>query len=652
MEIKPSKTIIADLDSMGNPIQYLSQIMEVLPSNVILDKTITGCGGTTLEINADRHSIIVVPFRSMLQNKAESHPDLIYIDGKVDRANTRILIEEKLDQSKKVKIMVTYDSLKKVYDAFPDDFNQLQECFLLIDEYHVTFKSYRFRNSAIRTVLRLAPLFDKVCYLSATPIKDSRFVLDEIRHLPLWKIEWKHAQRIKVKGMPAKYTNNAVCKLIKANMKGDLKGNLHFFYNSVRGIAKVLRSMQLDPSEVMIKCADTADNQSKLGRKYKITQSLKQPKKYNFYTATAFEGCDIFDPNGRTIIVSDPANDFTILDISTSIPQICGRIRDSIYKGEVMHVYHPTTNKYMQSEIDFKQQCEERKQEGIKRMKICERHDDTKSHKITVAEGLDAKIAWNYLYIAFDPDSDYILKFDPNFIATDEYYYLLINQIYSTRYNVGKEYQRNGMDYQEIAQTDNWWDTYEKLGDGKKPSFKKTYKMYRRMVEVTNKTDVVLDAIYEVELEFPLVVRAYRELSAEKVLACRYEKKRILAALTKDKDLADNLKVTHAVRYIFKRGNTYTNEKVLEILNNTYQKHRVYKKAKVVHLSYWLDVKQTKITVGKRLVQSIDKEGNVVSEEQLKRVNGVKILGVNFDEITVCSTRVEIIDTGLLLGAS
>ena len=40
-----------------NKGQWLSDVLPMIPSNVILNKTITGCGATTLEINAPRNSI-------------------------------------------------------------------------------------------------------------------------------------------------------------------------------------------------------------------------------------------------------------------------------------------------------------------------------------------------------------------------------------------------------------------------------------------------------------------------------------------------------------------------------------------------------------------------------------------------------------------
>ena len=51
-----------------------------------------------------------------------------------------------------------------------------------------------------------------------------------------------------------------------------------------------------------------------------------------------------YDENGVTFIVSDGNKSHTLLDISTLFTQICGRLRDSKYKGEIIHVY--STTKY------------------------------------------------------------------------------------------------------------------------------------------------------------------------------------------------------------------------------------------------------------------------------------------------------------------
>ena len=113
-------------------------------------------------------------------------------------------------------------------------------------------------------------------------------------------------------------------------------------------IAKVIDLAKLTPDQVKIVCSTSGDNgennQRKLGTDYLIGQPSDPVKKINFYTSTCFEGCDIYDQQGVTFIVSDGNKSNTLLDISTLFTQICGRLRDSRYKGEIIHVY--STTKY------------------------------------------------------------------------------------------------------------------------------------------------------------------------------------------------------------------------------------------------------------------------------------------------------------------
>ena len=112
--------------------------------------------------------------------------------------------------------------------------------------------------------------------------------------------------------------------------------------------AKVIDLAKLTPEQVKVVCSVSGDNgennQRKLGKDYPIGQPSDPVKKINFYTSTCFEGCDIYDENGVTFIVSDGNKSNTLLDISTLFTQICGRLRDSKYKGEIIHVY--STTKY------------------------------------------------------------------------------------------------------------------------------------------------------------------------------------------------------------------------------------------------------------------------------------------------------------------
>lgn len=119
--------------------------------------------------------------------------------------------------------------------------------------------------------------------------------------------------------------------------------NLHFFVNSVRFIAQVIRQAQLKPEQVRIVCSTSggADrkNREKLGPLFPISSTQDPIRKINFYTSTCFEGCDIYDPVGRTYIVSDGHAEHTLVDIPTTFRQVCGRLRDTRYNDQIALIF-------------------------------------------------------------------------------------------------------------------------------------------------------------------------------------------------------------------------------------------------------------------------------------------------------------------------
>ena len=117
--------------------------------------------------------------------------------------------------------------------------------------------------------------------------------------------------------------------------------NYHIFLNSVEGIAKMIRLAGLKPEECRIVCSQNKEslerNQRILGE-FTIQTNNDPVRLFNYYTSTSFQGQDILDEDGRTFIVSEPYKDHTKMDVLTTIPQICGRIRNSKYKNEITQI--------------------------------------------------------------------------------------------------------------------------------------------------------------------------------------------------------------------------------------------------------------------------------------------------------------------------
>jgi hypothetical protein len=353
-----SKNIILPKDSA----EYLSDFMTELPVNCLFDKGKTGCGGTTIAIQNEIDTIIAMPYVNVIKNKTDQHPELLGIyQGVTDQE-----ILDYLQNHPKKKIAVTYDKLEHlIYLLQQNGYEPYSRFYLLIDEWHILFNSYAFRNEAVKKVLFHSPKFEKVTYMTATPIEDE-FILNELKDLPVVQVSWPNTVNVNIKPVITSRPINEVCRLITDALTGKMFGNLHFFVNSVDFIAEAISKTNLKPDQVRVICSDNTSpgrgrksNQKKLGSEYRIATTTDPVKQINFYTSTCFEGCDIYDKNGRTYIVSDKNKSHTLLDISTLIIQICGRIRDSHYKTEITHIFSFTLrlNKSAVSTYSISRHC-------------------------------------------------------------------------------------------------------------------------------------------------------------------------------------------------------------------------------------------------------------------------------------------------------
>ncbi len=328
----------------GEAPKYLSEIYDELPSNCIFNKVRTGCGGTTLEIeNPNRNSIIAVPYKNLIDNKCskdkkyENGIELFPVDGDISAEH----IAHYLNHHKVFKIMTTWNSLEKVINTI-ELYNPklLKEFFLLIDEAHTLLNSYILRREAIQIVLKNYRRFNKWCFMTATPSR-REYQLKELKEIKIqsvnqWSLDPVYVDNIYCPGLQKKVGN-----IINQHLEEGYPTNMHIFVNSVEIIDRLIKNCKLTPEN----CSATWSNASKkkvLGNKRnKIINSVSGAniRKINFYTSTSFEGCDIIDPDGETIIVSHGYQQTTMNDIFTTFRQITGRLRNSNYNRVIRHYY-------------------------------------------------------------------------------------------------------------------------------------------------------------------------------------------------------------------------------------------------------------------------------------------------------------------------
>lgn len=177
-----NQTITAPNDAV-----YLDQFMAELPCNCLFNKGLTGCGATELALTNPIPTIVAMPYIALVENKTNKLDRKIPVLG-VSGGVSFTDIADFATTHKPLKIATTYDSLPKVIKALASvGIDAYKELFLLVDEWHVLFNSYVFRNEAIKELLYTANQFDKVTYMTATPIERA-YILDELKHLPTTQV--------------------------------------------------------------------------------------------------------------------------------------------------------------------------------------------------------------------------------------------------------------------------------------------------------------------------------------------------------------------------------------------------------------------------------------------------------------------------------
>lgn len=307
-----------------NKGQYLSDVMDKIPSNCILSKRIPGCGATTLELDTNRSSIIVVPNVPVIVSKCNKYPNLL---GVYEGVNIGKIINY-LNNNRTRKIMTTPESLCKVKSACERcGINIYTNFFLLMDECHQLVKDVDYRVDIV-TPMNDFFRFNCKALVSATPIgfsdprfKESGFEVVEIT------ADYDYRQEITVT-----HTYN-IAKAVGEYLESH-NSTICFFINSVVEIYSIMNHFNL-LEDSAVYCAPKS--RSKLKSEYGFTNahtewSADTMKRYNFFTGRFYTAFDLELPyKPDLVMLTDPFNaEYTMLDVETDCIQICGRFRNGI----------------------------------------------------------------------------------------------------------------------------------------------------------------------------------------------------------------------------------------------------------------------------------------------------------------------------------
>lgn len=370
----------------GGNARYLSELPEFqegLPHGIV-NKTKTDVGGTYVAANCSSNYIIVCPFRDLVDSIAadkNNKYEVFKCYGKVTESAFKRYIKE----HQIYKIAVTYDSLGKLLRWMND---KIEGWKLLIDEYHLILEDMDFRENAIMEMIYTVTKFDHYTFLSATPM-DEDYEIDFFKQLPHYKVVWKKGLPIVVKKIKTTCLSKGLCNLIKIfrkdgfripDINGELKEveQLFIFLNSVTTARQIADTLELDEDEIKICCAERKRNRLLLG-KYQIESVCSPNKKINFFTKKCFQGCNLFSNNGLIIVASDAYRTQTLIDISTTMEQISGRLRENgdyknIFRNTMVHIY--STNKNILTDEEFEQKMKKKEEDAARLLSLQAKADE------------------------------------------------------------------------------------------------------------------------------------------------------------------------------------------------------------------------------------------------------------------------------------
>lgn len=357
----------------GSYHRYLSELEEFkngIPFGVI-NKTKTDVGGTYVAANCDDNYIIVCPFRDLVDSigaDKNNKYEIFKCYGGVKEHEFKKYCKNNTVK----KIAVTYDSFPKLVKWLSDTNYKI-----LVDEYHLILEDMDYRYDAIDGLLNEITKFEHYSFLSATPI-DFEFEVDFLKNLPHYKVTWDGLEKITPMRYRATSLTKGLSRMIQIFLDEgfkvpDINGKvsevkeLYIFLNSVTTIKQIIDTLELDPEEVKICCATRIRNTKILGENYEIESVSSPNKKINFFTKKCFQGCNLFTNNGLIIVASDAYKTQTLVDISTTLEQIAGRLRlndeyQNIFRNTLIHIY--STNRNIMSDDEFALEMESKRKDA------------------------------------------------------------------------------------------------------------------------------------------------------------------------------------------------------------------------------------------------------------------------------------------------
>lgn len=380
---------------MGENKEYFLKGGLPLDGKFILNKSVPGCGGTSMFLDSDLPIVLISPRIRVLIDKHEQYEKtgnrtfLFHTDytskSKRDKEICNMMsalntyVKSQLSNLHPPKILVTLDSAKKVIDVL-NGMRVTDDFLFVVDEFQCLIGDANYKGSTDMNFLsEIDTMISRICYLSATPIPDQYLdMIPQFQNIDYFKLEWDPSvledSTLKEVKMKKGETIDTICQKIISDFRE--KGyfarkvwngqvmeakEVCIFLNEVRKIKDIILKNNLSPSEVTILCS--AGKSSELPKGFAVgglsTDKVNPKNKtFTFCTKASFEGVDFYSNNAITYIFIDGNKPWQTLDIYLDIPQILGRQRldSNPFKRDAVIYYKTKPDVEDENEFRLKQQ--------------------------------------------------------------------------------------------------------------------------------------------------------------------------------------------------------------------------------------------------------------------------------------------------------
>ena len=309
----------------------------MIPSNCILNKTLTGLGATHSEIHSKRSSIIIEPNVPVILGKLDDNENLEAVYAKCTPYNLKKYLQMDIPYK---KIITTPESFKKIRKAAEElDINIYKTFFCLFDECEKVTQDIDYRRKISQPIYDFFR-FEQKAFVSATPLPMSHPEFER-QGFQMVKIEPSFDYK---KNLTLIVTNSYYMWLQR--VLDSLRDSKHIciFFNVTDGITELINNLGITDYKVF--CSqESVDKLLKRGIVQAYSQIDYPLAKYNFFTCRFYSALDIRIAKHKPdiIILTDHRTaNWTIVDPFTEAIQIQGRFRrrgkDDITYNSLTHI--------------------------------------------------------------------------------------------------------------------------------------------------------------------------------------------------------------------------------------------------------------------------------------------------------------------------